>query len=102
VKVVLDSNIYVSAFLHDRGPERIIDLGLATNFRIYSSLYIIEEVRKALHEKLGTTERFAMLAGERIAKLSKVVAIRGSAISGPSPLDPKDGPIGCVPNSVEK
>jgi putative PIN family toxin of toxin-antitoxin system len=93
VKVVLDSNIYVSAFLRDRGPEHIIDLGRATNFRIYSSLYIIEEVKAVLREKLGTTERFATLAGERIARFSKVVGIRGSSIRGPSPVDPKDGPI---------
>ena len=93
MKVVLDSNIYVSAFLHDRDPERIIDLGRATNFRIYSSLYIVEEVRKALHEKLDTSERFSILAAERLRKFSKVVPIRGSSIRGPSPVDPKDGPI---------
>ncbi|MFZ0931726.1 MAG: putative toxin-antitoxin system toxin component, PIN family [Syntrophobacteraceae bacterium] len=93
MKVVLDSNIYVSAFGYDRGPERIIDLGLATNFRIYSSLYIIEEVTRVLHERLGMSQRFAELAGRRITRYSTVVPIRGSSLKGPSPLDPKDGPI---------
>ncbi len=93
MKVVLDSNIYISAFLRDRSPERIIELGRATNFRIFSSLYIVDEVRRVLHEKLGTSERFATLAGGRIARFSKVVGVRGSSISGPSPVDPKDGPI---------
>jgi uncharacterized protein len=92
VKVVLDSNVYVSAFGFDAGPERIIDLGLATNFKIYSSLYIIDEVRRVLREKLGMSERFAALAGKRIERYSNVVPIRG-APPGPAPLDPNDGPI---------
>lgn len=93
MKVVLDSNIYVSAFGFDRGPEKIINLGVATNFKIYSSLYIVDEVKKVLHEKLGMSERFAELAGKRIIRFSTVVPIRGSSLKGPSPLDPKDGPI---------
>ena len=93
MKVVLDSNIYVSAFGFDRGPEKIINLGVATNFKIYSSLYIVDEVKKVLHEKLGMSERFAELAGKRITRFSTVVPIRGSSLKGPGPLDPKDGPI---------
>jgi len=92
VKVVLDSNVYVSAFGFDAGPERIIDLGLATNFKIYSSLYIIDEVRRVLREKLGMSERFAVLAGKRIQRYSNVVPIRGTP-AGPTPIDPSDGPI---------
>lgn len=92
MKVVLDSNVYVSAFGFDRGPERIINLGLATNFKIYSSLYIIEEVKRVLHEKLGMSERFASLAAKRIERYSKVVPVRGG-LGGPDPVDPKDGPI---------
>lgn len=92
MKVVLDSNVYVSAFGFDRGPEQIIDLGLATNFKIYSSLYIIDEVKRILHEKLGMSERFAGLAGKRIERYSIVVPVRGG-LGGPNPVDPKDGPI---------
>jgi len=92
VKVVLDSNVYVSAFGFDAGPEKIIDLGLATNFKIYSSLYIIEEVKRVLHEKLGMSERFSVLAGKRIGRYSSVVPVRGG-LGGPDPVDPNDGPI---------
>ena len=92
MKVVLDSNVYVSAFGFDAGPERILDLGVATNFKIYSSLYIIEEVKRVLHEKLGMSERFATLAGKRIERYSNVVPIRGVP-AGPIPTDPNDGPI---------
>jgi putative PIN family toxin of toxin-antitoxin system len=92
VKVVLDSNVYVSAFGFDAGPEKIIALGLATNFRIYSSVYIIEEVKRVLHEKLGMSERFSVLAGKRIERYSHVMPIRGGP-NGPEPTDPKDGPI---------
>jgi len=92
VKVVLDSNVYVSAFLWDKGPERIINLGLAARFKVYSSLYIIEEVKRVLHEKLGMSERFSILAGKRIERYSTVVPVRGG-LHGPSPVDAKDGPI---------
>jgi putative PIN family toxin of toxin-antitoxin system len=92
VKVVLDSNIYVSAFYFDRGPERIVDLGISGKFKVYSSLYIIAEVKRVLHEKLGAPERFAVLSAERIKRHSTVVPVRGG-IKGPIPTDPKDGPI---------
>lgn len=92
MKVVLDSNVYVSAFGFDAGPERIIELGLATNFKIYSSLYIIDEVKRVLREKLGTSERFAVLAGKRIERFSNVVPVRGVP-DVPIPIDPNDGPI---------
>jgi predicted nucleic acid-binding protein len=46
-----------------------------------------------LVDKLGTTDRFATLAELRIARLSHVEGVSGSAVWGPSPVDPKDGPI---------
>ena len=92
MKVVLDSNVYVSAFGFDAGPEEIVNLGLAGKFKVYSSLYIIEEVKRVLHVKLGMSERFSALAGKRIERYSNVVPVRGS-LGGPEPVDPKDGPI---------
>lgn len=93
MKVVLDSNVYVSAFLRDRNPERIIELGRATNFRIYSSLYIIRRGQERSPRETGYEWRFAALAGERVRRFSNVVAVRGSSVKGPSIVDPKDGPI---------
>jgi putative PIN family toxin of toxin-antitoxin system len=93
VKVVLDSNIYISAFAFDRDPEKIIEFGIAMKFRVYSSMYIIEEVKRILGEKLGAGERFVVLAGKRIEKYSTVVPVRGSARTEVVPVDPKDGPI---------
>lgn len=92
MKVVLDSNVYVSAFLFDRDPEKLVNLGIANKFRVYSSIYIIEEVKRVLHEKLETSERFAYLSGERIARHSTVVPVHGG-VNGPIPTDIKDGPI---------
>jgi len=92
VKVVLDSNIYISAFCFDRDPETIINLGMAGKFKVYSSLYIIHEVRTVLSEKLKMSERFASLAAKRIERYSSVVPVRGG-IRGPVPTDPSDGPI---------
>lgn len=92
MKVVLDSNIYVSAFCFDRDPETVINLGMAGKFKVYSSLYIIHEVRTVLSQKLKMSERFTSLAAERIERYSTVVPVRGS-IRGPIPTDPSDGPI---------
>jgi putative PIN family toxin of toxin-antitoxin system len=92
VKVVIDSNIYISAFLFDRVPEEVVDLGIAGRFKVYSSIYIIGEVRRVLCEKLGTSDRFAILAAKRIERISTVIPVRGN-IRGPVPSDPKDGPI---------
>lgn len=92
MKVVLDSNIYISAFCFDRDPEKIFNLGVAGKFKVYSSLYIIEEVKRVLQEKLEMSERFAVLAGKRIERYSDVVPVRGG-VKGPVPTDPNDGPI---------
>jgi uncharacterized protein len=92
VKVVIDSNIYISAFCFDRDPEEVVNLGMANKFKLYSSLYIIHEVKTVLHEKLAMSARFASLAAKRIEKYSNVVPVRGG-ISGPFPTDAKDGPI---------
>jgi uncharacterized protein len=93
VKVVLDTNVYVSAFLFDRGPERIIELSRAGHFRVFSSLYIVEELREVLAGKLGTSQRFAALAAIRVAKLSRVVGIAGAPSEGIQPIEPRDSPI---------
>ena len=93
MKVVLDTNVYVSAFLFDRGPERIIELGVASNFRIYSSRYIIEELRDVLVGKLGATPRFGALAAIRVSKLAAVVGVSGSVPRGTTGIDAQDSPI---------
>jgi putative PIN family toxin of toxin-antitoxin system len=92
VKVVLDSNIYISAFCFDRDPEKVINLGVANKFKVYSSLYIIEEVKRILRDRLEMSERFVALAAQRIERYSEVVPVRGG-VRGPVPTDPKDGPI---------
>jgi putative PIN family toxin of toxin-antitoxin system len=93
VKVVFDSNIYVSAYCFDRDPETVIDLGIAGKFNVYSSLYIIKEVRDVLvSDRLKMSTRFASLAAKRIERYSQVVPVRGG-VRGPIPTDPGDGPI---------
>jgi uncharacterized protein len=92
VKVVLDSNIYVSAFCFDGDPEKVINLGIAGKFKVYSSLYIIREVQAVLSKKLNMSERFASIAAKRIERYSNVVPVRGG-VRGPVPTDPGDGPI---------
>lgn len=93
MKVVLDTNVYISAFLFDRGPERIIELGRASNFRIYSSRYIVEELQDTLQNKLLTGRRFAELAAIRVTRFATIVGVSGAAPGDPWEVDPQDSPI---------
>lgn len=53
MKVVLDTNIYVSAFGFGGKPAEIIKLGLADKFKIIISDLIIEETIDICVRKIG-------------------------------------------------
>lgn len=93
MKVVLDTNVYVSALLFDRGPERIIELGQAGTFRIYASRYIVDELHNTLETKLGTGHRFAELAAIRITRFAAIVGVSGSGAVDALEVDAQDSPI---------
>ena len=69
LRIVLDTNIYVSAFLFPGGnPEKIIKIALNQEIEIYVSDFILKEFKKVLVEKFKysrnkTTEFIKSIAG---------------------------------------
>lgn len=55
-RVVLGSNIYVSAFNFGGAPEEIIRLAEEGIFELYVSPFIVQEVKGVLKEKFGWSE----------------------------------------------
>lgn len=89
-KVVLDTNIYISALLTAGTSREIKDLALAGSFEVFVSLFILNEIDKVLTQKIGYPEERAKEEIEDIVKLTTMVDI-------PYELkivsDPKDNPV---------
>lgn len=94
MKVLLDTNIWISGLLWGGNPRRIIQLAVAKQIVIYSSKLLIDELRSTLAypklqrrlEKLEITAEELLVEVARISQLSQPVAI-----SNISQLrDPKD------------
>ncbi|MDO8537686.1 MAG: putative toxin-antitoxin system toxin component, PIN family [archaeon] len=57
IKVVLDTNIFVSSIFWGKGnPKKIIDLALDQKFRVFVSLDILEELKKVLERDFEEPE----------------------------------------------
>ena len=56
LRVVLDSNIYVSAFNFDGPPGEIIRVAEDGFFALYVSPFIVQEVKGVLKHKFGWSE----------------------------------------------
>lgn len=55
-KVVLDSNVYISALVFGGVPQKILDLIESQGLRLYVSQSIMDEVTGVLMKKFGWTE----------------------------------------------
>jgi putative PIN family toxin of toxin-antitoxin system len=91
VKVVLDSNIYISDALFDALAEKAVNAAIDGQFSAYVSEFILNEVRKVLVADFGTTRRFAALTIKRIGRIARVVPTRGYRF--PDLSDQSDHPI---------
>ncbi|MGH2371991.1 MAG: putative toxin-antitoxin system toxin component, PIN family [bacterium] len=67
-RAVLDSNIYVSAYLSGGFPDTVYQLGLRRRYRLVISPQIVLEIRNVLREKFGWTES---IITERIRQMVK-------------------------------
>jgi len=56
IKVVLDTNIYISAILVGGKPEQIIDLAREGVIEVFISKPILTEIERILKEKLRHTD----------------------------------------------
>lgn len=67
IKVVLDSNIYISAIMFGGKPNEILKLARALKIKVYISTQIFLEISEKLHKKFK-------LSGEDVTKILKGIS----------------------------
>lgn len=83
MKVLLDTNIWISSLLWGGNPRRVIQLAVNKNITLYSSESLIDELQTTLAypklqrrlEKLEITTEELLVEVARITQLSQPVAI---------------------------
>ncbi len=73
MRVVLDSNIFVSAFLRGGLAEEILDLSVRKLIDVYLSQEIIEEIEKVLKNKFLVKDKDRMDFRHFLVSLSTIV-----------------------------
>lgn len=77
MKVVLDSNIYLSGLIFsDSNPALILDFAQKGKFELYCSDFIIKEIHRNLIIKFGYNETMAEQFIEEILKITKIIIPR--------------------------
>jgi len=69
-KVVIDTNVLISAALFGGNPEKILDLVQENRITLLISDEILDEFKKVLHEKFS----FSMVVASRAASIIKEIA----------------------------
>ena len=91
MKVVFDTNVYISEALFDALAEIIARAGRNGIFAVYACDFIIAEIYTVLLTHFRTTRRFARLSAERARKSARLVPTRNKIYEGL--IDEKDNPI---------
>ncbi|MCK5842050.1 MAG: putative toxin-antitoxin system toxin component, PIN family [Candidatus Sabulitectum sp.] len=92
LRVVLDSSVYISAFLLGGIPTGVIGLALGGSILVYTSIPILDEIRDVLRRpKFGLSSSQAFTLIEEIHSLCRIVSSEGpvSAVKE----DPDDNKI---------
>ncbi len=78
LRVVLDSNVYISAFLFGGVPAGVIGLALGGSILVYTSIPILDEIRDVLRRtKFGLSSSQAFTLIEEIHSLCRIVSSEG-------------------------
>lgn len=73
MKVVLDTNIYISALVFKGGNcAKIIELADRKKFELFSSLFIIDELGGVLRRKFGWSKEQITIAQDEIGEVSQL------------------------------
>jgi putative PIN family toxin of toxin-antitoxin system len=91
MKVFFDTNVYVAEALLGQVAEPLIEATERASWRIYASLYLLDELERVLTKKLGFSRRLALLSRGRVirrATLQEPGASRHTV-----PQDPADSPV---------
>jgi predicted nucleic acid-binding protein len=91
MKVFFDTNVYVAEALLGAAAEQMVVATVGARWRIFSSVYVLDETQRVLADKLCFSARFARLTQERVRRRATIVAT--SASSHGVPDDPGDSPV---------
>ncbi len=91
MKVFFDTNVYVAEALLGQAAEQLLEATERATWRIYASIYLLDEVERVLTEKLGFSRRLAFLSRRRIIRRAQLVEPGASRHAVPG--DPADSPI---------
>jgi len=74
LKVVFDTNIFISAFVIPGGKaEKAYSYAIKGNFTLYTSVFILTETARKLREKFGWEEQRIIRLLKSISKVAKVI-----------------------------
>lgn len=80
MRVVLDTNVLVSAFLWPGTPTRLIELATEGDIQLFTSKALLEELREILHrKKLQRTVTATGLSADALVKRYQRLAYRVTA-----------------------
>jgi putative PIN family toxin of toxin-antitoxin system len=91
MKVLFDTNVYVSEALVGGLAEAIIDATRNARWRIFAAVYLLDELEHVLRDKLNFGARTAALARQRVKRRCEFTVVPASRHTVAS--DPKDSPI---------
>ena len=91
MKVVFDTNVYISEALFDALAEVLVRAGRADMFSVYISDFILTEVRDVLLNHFHTRRRFASLTEQRARRFARIVPTHQRRFK--EVVDKKDHPI---------
>ena len=91
MKVLFDTNVYVSEALVGGLAEALIDASLAARWRVFTAPYVLDELERVLREKLNFSARVAALARQRARRRCELTVTPASRHTVLSDLN--DSPI---------
>ena len=87
IRVVLDSNVYVSAVLFGGNPRAVIELAQVGAFETFISAPLIQEIEDVLKEKFSWQEILVRRAAVRTWRAARVVKVEIEVDGCPDPDD---------------
>ena len=91
MKVFLDTNVYIAEALLGGAAESMLIATTRASWRIFVSVYVLDEVEAVMTERLGFSTRLARLTRRRCQR--RAVCVNESSSHHEVPGDPADSPI---------
>ncbi len=91
MKVFFDTNVYVAEALLGSTAAELLEVTVRLRWRIFTSLYVLDEKERVLVEKLRFSRRFGLLTRDHVGHRAHLIVSPNSRHQ--VPLDPADSPI---------